>query len=115
MANNNHTKSCTDMTKSDYIALCHYYKGEKKNSYEGSKDKNKAMLWELEKMWVKVMLDPAANMVSAFDEYKAKGLLNFAEDNVPEHLKAFIFNDFMKTSFDGNPQPFIDFYHKYYK
>lgn len=104
-----------EMTQADYIKLCHYYKGEKHCPYEHSKDKNKAVLWELEKRWVEIELSKTENLASSFNEYKAKGLLYFAKDNVPEHLKALLFTSFMKTSFDGDVEPFKQFYHKYYK
>lgn len=104
-----------EMTKADYIKFCHYYKGEKSNPLKYSKDKDKALLWELEREWVDIETGVEGNMLNAFEEYKAKGMLYFAKDGVPEHLKAFIFNSFMKTSFDGNVEPFKEFYFRYYK
>ena len=104
-----------EMTRADYIALCHYYKGEKGNPLTHAKDKNKSILWELEKRWVETELDTNASVLNAFNEYKAYGLLYFAKDGVPEHLKAFIFMDYMKTSMDGNVEPFKEFYFQYYK
>lgn len=104
-----------EMTRADYIALCHYYKGEKGNPLTHAKDKNKSMLWELEKLWVETELSTTASVLSDFNEYKAKGLLYFAKDGVPEQLKALIFSSFMKTSYDGDVKPFKEFYFKYYK
>lgn len=106
--------SSKEMTQWDYIELCRYYKGEAKNPYEG-KEQNKAMLWDLEKKWVDIELDPKANLVYVFEEYKNKGMLYFAKDGVSEHLKAVIFNSYMKTSYDGDVRPFKEFYSKYYK
>ncbi len=102
------------MTRADHIALCRFYKGEKDNPYEG-KEQNKAMLWFLEKHWVDVETDEKRSLLTVFEEYKARGMLYFEKDGVPEHLKAVIFNSYMKTSYDGNVEPFKAFYRKYYK
>ena len=38
------------MKESDLLQYCRYYKGERKNPYEG-KEQNKAMLWMYERAW----------------------------------------------------------------
>lgn len=107
--------SSKEMTRADYIKLCRFYKGEKGNPLTHAKDKNKSMLWELEKRWVDIELSTTATLLNAFNDYKAYGLLYFAKDGVPEHLKALIFNSWMKTSMDGDVEPFKEFYFQYYK
>lgn len=39
------------MKESDLLQYCRYYKGERKNPYEG-KEQNKAMLWMYERAWI---------------------------------------------------------------
>ncbi len=38
------------MKDADLLQYCRYYKGERRNPYEG-KDQNKMMLWSYEQIW----------------------------------------------------------------
>lgn len=104
----------TKMNK-ELLKLCHYYKGETQNPFE-KQDQNKAMIWEIEKIWYTDVQNDNYSFTDMLTEYFAAGLREFEQyDDTPITLKALLFNSYMKTSFDSNPDPFREFYHEYYK
>ncbi len=94
---------------------CHFYKGEDQNPFE-KKDQNKSMLWTYERVWYIDVQNESASFADLLQEYFEAGLREFEmSDGVPITLKALLFNRYMKDSFDSNPNPFKEFYLKYYK
>lgn len=84
------------MKESDLLQYCRYYKGERKNPYEG-KEQNKAMLWMYERAWIHdtmaVIARGDANVSESrnLDEYVAVGLSDFENaDGVPITLKSLL-------------------------
>ena len=91
------------MKESDLLQYCRYYKGERKNPYEG-KEQNKAMLWMYERAWIH---DTMAVI--------ARGDANVYE--VPITLKSLLFNRYAQgnmSSLADCVEPFKKFYKQYY-
>lgn len=104
----------TKMNK-ELLKLCHYYNGETQNPFE-NKDQNKAMIWEIERIWHIDVQNDNYSFTDMLTDYFTAGLREFEQyDDVPITLKALLFNRYMKTSFDSNPEPFKEFYLEYYK
>ena len=111
------------MKESDLLQYCRYYKGERKNPYEG-KEQNKAMLWMYERAWIHdtmaVIARGHANVPESrnLDEYVAVGLSDFENaDGVPITLKSLLFNRYAQgnmSSLADCVEPFKKFYKQYY-
>lgn len=110
------------MDKSDYLQFCRYYKGEESNPYEG-KDRNKAMLWFYESVWVRDMQKVNQDEKNEkehtpyMDEYLGYGLADFEKmDDTPITLKSLLFNRYAKGCYSMQyaVEPFKKFYKEYY-
>lgn len=113
-------KKLSELNKDGLIYLCRYYRGQEENPYTEDKDLNKGMLWFYEFAWVKSMMQKEeregnGTLAEYLNEYINAGLRDFrANDTIPITLKALIFNRYMRGSMDGNTEPFIKFFNKYY-
>lgn len=113
-------KKLSELEEEELINFCRYYRGQEENPYTKDKDSNKGMLWFYEFAWVKSMLQNKERegdgaLAEYLYDYINAGLRDFrAKDNIPITLKALIFNRYMKGSMDGNTEPFMNFFNKYY-
>ena len=110
-------KKLGEMSRTELVTLCRYYHGEETSPHEGKgKDPNINMLWSYECGWVNDVVNGHTEGIEEYlSEYLNAGLQDFmADDGVPIHLKALLFNRYMRGSMDGNPEPFKKFYCKYY-
>ncbi len=108
-------KKLSEMSEKELNALCRYYHGEDRSPYEG-KDQNKNLLWFYERSWVLLIINGNMETIEEYlAEYIGKGLIDFrSNDLIPIHLKALLCNRYMRGSMDGNIEPFMVFYKKYY-
>ena len=101
------------MKESDLLQYCRYYKGERKNPYEG-KEQNKAMLWMYERAWIHDTMAVIARGDANVSE--SRNLDEYA-DGVPITLKSLLFNRYAQgnmSSLADCVEPFKKFYKQYY-
>lgn len=111
------------MNEKELLLFCRYYKGEKKNPFEGHPDSVLPLLWDYERTWVYDTIKGCRGggnptLASYVEEYLSAGLREFNHtDNTPATLKAMLFNRFAKSYnslLDAVPN-FKKFYDKYYR
>ena len=113
-------KKLSELNREELINLCRYYRGQKRNPYEGEKDANRSMLWFYESAWVTMSLQKEERegdgvLAEYLADYVNAGLRDFRiDDAIPMTLKALLFNRFLKGSMDSDPTPFKTFFNKYY-
>lgn len=80
----------TGMNEKDYLKFCRFYKGEKECPY---KEGIKSILWDYERIWIKLNLNKDDALGNMLDDYLRAGLSEFEmQDDTPITMKALLFN-----------------------
>ena len=104
------------VTKKDLMRFCRYYKGTTQCPFTEQTEK---MLWFYESAWVNDTFRVVNEKIypsilsSYLEEYMYAGLSDFQSyDNIPIHLKAYIFHSYAKgaQSLKDAVEPFKKYY-----
>ncbi|MCD8289466.1 MAG: hypothetical protein LUC26_06095 [Prevotella sp.] len=106
------------MKREELIKQCRFYKGEKKNPYEGLDVRG--TVWECEGRWVERLLEDKNAFKEHEEIHKEDGLIHFREnENPPLSCKSYLYTRFCYWRGCSIPERdaanFRDWYNKIYK
>lgn len=103
------------MDKDDLLKICRYYKNEE---HPQTHDAGIHISWSAERAWIRDFQDGGIGRGirrEILSAYIAAGLVGFRQtDDIPVHLKAYLFQSFCHYAERTDIDEFKKFYDKYY-